>query len=551
MRMRFLVTLTFLAALLSGGCGLFDSTDSAAFSVAVYQPDVSGALSLTLAGNAEGAAYSVIALSSATVSASNVYSITASSGTGSGAGSLVSAASPVPLSRRFSDRAMAQQRRFDQRVRELVEGGAFNDMEDFSRASARALKADESCTSDAGCSGFAFCDNGACRSELTLNYTDPDTMEVSAVKALVKRVGQHGIIVVDEDDEVAAADIESLGKMFDNIIHPRDMTFFGQHLNPDYMDRDLNDRVIIFMTGRLNTSDGFAGLFNAADFASTTQVPESNQRDLFYVVVPDEQNPLSLIYATLAHEYQHMINFAARYVQRALDSDSATNPVQSALWVNEGLSHLAEDVVGFGDDVAAAAYLYLQHPERFSLAFADLDGQVDTVQARGMAYLLLRYLFERKGAVVYDPEGPVIDNGGAAFLNSFFSTEDVGLANLKQASGGAASLDEHFKNWLVALVVDGTGLSDAGKYNYDEVTQDRITRQYHGMDLRGSRTTSSGAVTLSGPAHTAVNAGAGYEDGLCLSYGAQFLGFSLTADEDLVISADPLAQMSFIVVRTK
>ncbi|GMO58827.1 MAG: hypothetical protein Ta2A_04490 [Treponemataceae bacterium] len=64
---------------------------------------------------------------------------------------------------------------------------------------------------------------------------------------------------------------------------------------------------------------------------------KSNQAEIFYLNswFLDEASP-ELAYSTLVHEFQHMVNFNRKYIQKNLDSST---------WYDEMLSLLAEDVM--------------------------------------------------------------------------------------------------------------------------------------------------------------------------------------------------------------
>src|SRR3989449_10026764 len=77
-------------------------------------------------------------------------------------------------------------------------------------------------------------------------------------------------------------------------------------------------------------------------------VVRGSAADLFATVYP----------ATLAHELQHLLNFAHRCVQRPCEGPEET-------WINEALSKVAEDLAGYGWNVAggrAEGAAYLGHP---------------------------------------------------------------------------------------------------------------------------------------------------------------------------------------------
>ena len=533
-----------------GGCGLFDdSNDSANFSVQTYTPDTQGAISVSLDGATDGAEYTMVAVSSAMQAADNIYSLTKEGATGGeGGGVLLPKAEQLQLAKRWSAKSLALETKLRLQEKDIVERGLVDKMVDYTKDTGyHSTKTDgDTCTSDLQCGSMEFCDKDTCRGTLTLNYTDPDTGDVEPVNAVVKRISETSIIVVDEDDDPSEDDIDKLGKMFDLLSYPRDMAFFGANLDKTYLDRDGNGRIIIFMTSRLNATGTFAGFFNSVDFLSKTQAAASNERDMFYTVVPDAENPIGLVHATLAHEFQHMINFATRVIQRVLrDQASAVN---SALWLNEGLAHLAEDLCGFGDDTQGTVYKYLQDTAAISLAFTNSDGEEDTIEARGMAYMLLRYIFEQNGGAAYDgTDGGITDKGGARLLNKFFAGDKTGIDNLNAALG--VNYKATFNNWLVTLAVDGTGLSSEGKYNYDPLEIDSLTTQQHGISLRGTRNVSGRSLTFNGPNTT--NFFDTTYDGVVRSLGAEYLTLTTTNTADIMMESDALSQISLIVIRTK
>src|SRR6185436_19892171 len=79
--------------------------------------------------------------------------------------------------------------------------------------------------------------------------------------------------------------------------------------------------------------------------------PASNYGEMFYMLVPDSVGTVNgnvrsktfvmgVTVATIAHEYQHLINAARRlYILR----QTGTSWVEE-VWLNEGLSHIAEEL---------------------------------------------------------------------------------------------------------------------------------------------------------------------------------------------------------------
>ena len=89
--------------------------------------------------------------------------------------------------------------------------------------------------------------------------------------------------------------------------------------------------------------------------------------------------------ATLAHEYSHLASFATRV------SGQGASATQEALWLDEGMAHVVEDLLGWGASNVNAVEQALSNWADTALA-----GPLDDVANRGMAYLFLRHLIDTK-----------------------------------------------------------------------------------------------------------------------------------------------------------
>jgi hypothetical protein len=224
-----------------------------------------------------------------------------------------------------------------------------------------------------------------------------------------------------------------------------------------------------------------------------------------------------------------MLNFVIKALSPA---KTGKQPVYEETWLDEGLSHLAEDLTGFGSECVNYAKAYLAAPSSFGL----ISGE-DEIGNRGMAYLYMRYLFERLGGATFSATSDPTDGGGAAFTNAFYSSGLKGLANLNAAIG--EDYQTSFKNWLVTLAIAGKGQTTDKKYNYDAVANDPVTNQPHGIDLA-----AAGGVSATAFAGNAINKTA-------RSVGADFVTVkAMTADVALTFETDAMAMFGVIVVQT-
>jgi len=107
-----------------------------------------------------------------------------------------------------------------------------------------------------------------------------------------------------------------------------------------------------------NAGSFIGGFFHPRDLFPRTQsgsvavCPTSNEGEMFYMMVPDPSGTVNgnqfrlgfvdtLTTGVLAHEFQHLINAGRRMYVNASASDFEET------WLNEGLSHIAEELLFF------------------------------------------------------------------------------------------------------------------------------------------------------------------------------------------------------------
>jgi hypothetical protein len=242
----------------------------------------------------------------------------------------------------------------------------------------------------------------------------------SLVMAQLLQVNSHSLVYIEEDPmlgEATEIGVKRTAFAFEDHIYDRDTKYFGASADVDH-----NNKVILFFSPRLNASKVAVGFFSPSDMlANSEQNPDSNEAEILYMGVPQADDPnfsQDSINATTCHEYQHLINFS----NKTLPYAGGPNAPIEDLAVNEGLSHLAEDLCGYnrlGGNVVFAAR-YLSKPEAISLDGNDLRGHGDTVERRGAMYLFLRSL---------------VDQYGTTFLRKAIQTPDTGLDNIAETIG--------------------------------------------------------------------------------------------------------------------
>jgi hypothetical protein len=184
-------------------------------------------------------------------------------------------------------------------------------------------------------------------------------------------------------------------------------------------DVDQNSVVIVLLTPVVNALTPVdecetaivTGFFYAIDIdPDFSGDRRANQAEVFYTFTADPQATVTCAISkdqfrrgvppTFSHEFQHMISYNQHVLVRNAGSE--------ALWLNEGLSHLAEELAGLAFRDAGQqqtfseflignlynAFQYLKAPGRTFLAFSSGGG---TLQERGSSWLFLRWLVDRFG----------------------------------------------------------------------------------------------------------------------------------------------------------
>jgi hypothetical protein len=308
----------------------------------------------------------------------------------------------------------------------------------------------------------------------------------TTVTAAVTYINDKVIIyndVASPANGFTATDYQQIGDEFSTLIYPTDVSYFGTPL-----DLDNNGRIIILYTPEVNkltpanNSSFVGGFFFAGDLFPTTApagqfaCPQSNVAELFYVLTPDpngtiNNNPRTTAKVrqgtrgTIAHEFQHMIN-ASNRIRSPIDQ-----PFED-VWLDEALSHFAEDAVGrvvrgigeaenagfartLGGSVADFNAFFFQNFARFSLylltpgPFGPTSAAADTSLAvRGAAWALLRYTADQ-----YAPGGDI-----KAFTLKLAGGPDVGVSNLLKNAAGNPNFQTLVSGWMIANYADDGGI---------------------------------------------------------------------------------------------
>lgn len=149
---------------------------------------------------------------------------------------------------------------------------------------------------------------------------------------------------------------------------------------------DNDTHLTILLTNAMR--DGIIGLFYGADLYLNNpldiQLRESNARKIIYVRYSSSGLTDVVRYGTLAHEFQHMVNF---YQKRL-----AMNGFEET-WLAEGQAKYAEDIAGYGiaaGDANTAQIIRMMQTAFNNMSLTNWYG----IESYGLSYLFVRFLAE-------------------------------------------------------------------------------------------------------------------------------------------------------------
>lgn len=254
--------------------------------------------------------------------------------------------------------------------------------------------------------------------------------EFTKATGKLRFIGAHIGIFVDTSafPSYSDADLARIGSLFDTDLYPTVVASFGPE-----SDIDRNGKVLVFLTPRVNAlvaandcgQHGFVtGFFYGRDLLPS--LPHSNAGEIFYALVPDPYANYScahafndtqrLVSGTFIHEMQHMISYFHHVVARGSESEEP--------WLNEGLSHIAEELASrvfearypppLGRTTAeqifpdsSQPFITTQLLNSYVYLYSSASHSVTTfvgsgsLEERGAAWLFLRWLGDQKGDGIY------------------------------------------------------------------------------------------------------------------------------------------------------
>src|SRR6266498_809143 len=198
----------------------------------------------------------------------------------------------------------------------------------------------------------------------------------------------------------------------------------------------------IYIIYASNIGANIAGFYNSSDEFNPSVKDHSNAHETF-VFGTTEDLANQYTYATLAHEFVHMIQFP-----------TDRNDVS---WINEGFAEVGAFLNGY--DVGGADWVFVQNPDMQLNTWVD-NSSPDFTAHYGQSFLFLTYFLDRFGkdatkALTSDPE------------NDLPSVDDT-LAKLNitdPQTGKAITADDVFMDWAATIYLMDQSVGD-GRYTY-------------------------------------------------------------------------------------
>lgn len=268
-----------------------------------------------------------------------------------------------------------------------------------------------------------------------------DTTEHFQIDATLRYATDHSFFWVEDGTSVDEGDMKALMDTFESKIYPTDREFFGSEANPG-VDGDPH----IYVIYASSIGHNIAGYFSSSDSYNPLAKEYSNAHET-YVLGTSQDLGDAYTYATLAHEFVHMI-------QAASDRNDVS-------WLSEGFAEVGAFLNGY--DIGGADWIYVQNPDMQLNTWVD-NSSPDFSAHYGMSFLYLTYFLDRFG----DEATKALTNNPENDLTSVDNT----LAELNitdPETGKIITADDVFMDWAVTLKLMDKSVGD-GRYYYHNYT---------------------------------------------------------------------------------
>lgn len=274
----------------------------------------------------------------------------------------------------------------------------------------------------------------------TFWVTNQDTNQTFQVTAALRYATPHVYFWVDNSVTAQDQDIHALTDAFENKIYPTDRQYFGSEWSPG-VDGDAH--IYILYTHGMGSS--VAGYFSSDDEFNPKVRRYSNGHEMF--LLNSQLTHLSdpYIYGTLAHEFEHMIEW----------NQHLTEPA----WISEGSAVLASFLNNY--DPGGFDRVFVLNPDtQLNTWPNELSPSSTDLLHYGAAFLFMDYFFNRFGDAGIHDLLHIPQNG--------LQGVDQVLRDLKAVdaqTGQPVTTEDLFQDWTIANYVQDGSVGD-GRYAY-------------------------------------------------------------------------------------
>jgi immune inhibitor A len=321
--------------------------------------------------------------------------------------------------------------------------------------------------------------------------TNSDTNKNTQVDATLLYITPHSYFWAEDGANVNKNDMKALMDTFENKIYPTDRKFFGSEWTPGV---DNDPHIYVIYAG--NIGSNIAGYFSSSDEYNPLAHKYSNAHEA-YVLSTTQNLGDQYTYATLAHEFVHMIQWP-----------TDRNDVS---WIDEGFAEVGAFLNGY--DVGGADSEYVLTPDLQLNDWATNDSP-DFGLHYGQSFLYLTYFLDRFGenatkALTSNPENDL------ASVDDTLKTLDA----TDSQTGKVITADDVFMDWAATLYLMDGKVGD-GRYTYhnypnapqtsntekiSNCPQSPLTRDVHQYGIDYINITCAGDHTLTFTGSTSIN----------------------------------------------
>ena len=320
----------------------------------------------------------------------------------------------------------------------------------------------------------------------------PEKDHQREIEATALTVLDHAAFLVETTllDESAERKIRAVAKVFDEVIYPRATALFG---TPSDINGD--EKIAVLFTSFHNRNLG--GFFNHIDLLpENADNPDHhpNLQEILYLTL--ERSEADLL-ENLAHELQHLLFFSSKY----MTNEDGTYRLKLDIpyeerGINEGLSHFAEDVLGYGCNLPGLVRYYLEGFDGASLQYESDEDLEEALVARAGNYLFIRYLFDRLGGGRFESDHSLTNAPAKEFFSSLAASRKVGYRHLAETfsaiSGTKTDLADLIADFFTAMTYYGSSESYNPRFQFAEPLTDPVSGLLTGVPRPGNHTLGSG-----------------------------------------------------------